>query len=129
MSDDMSKLLTVVLAGVCLAGCTGTSAQGKTETVTGKVVDLVCWARNKANTDLDHDAGRVCAIACIKWEGNPAGIVTAEGKAYQLAGALVARNNTEISKHIAHTVTITGNVYEKDGMTMLSADTLTMVSK
>ena len=34
-----------------------------------------------------------------------------------------------ISEHVAHTVTITGNVYEKDSMTMLSADTLTMVSK
>ena len=125
----MSKLLAIVLAGVCLAGCTRTSAQGKTETVTGKVVDLVCYARNKANTELDHDAGRVCAIACIKWEGNPAGIITAEGKAYQLAGAVLGKNNLKISEHIAHTVTITGNVYEKDSMTMLSADTLTMVGK
>jgi hypothetical protein len=128
----MVKQLSIVfLAGVCLAGCTATSAQGKTETitVTGKVVDLVCYARNKANIDVDHDDGRVCAIACIKWEGNPAGIVTAEGKAYQLAGALVARNNAEISKHIAHTVTITGTTYEKDGMAMLSADTLTMVKQ
>jgi len=125
----VKTLLAVVAAGACLAGCTTTSAQGKTETVTGKVVDLVCYAKNKANTELDHDDGRVCAIACIKWEGNPAGIVTADGKAYQLAGGLVARNNAEISKHIAHTVTITGNVYEKDGMTMLAADTLTMVKQ
>jgi hypothetical protein len=125
----MSKLMTVFLASVCLTGCARTSAQGKTETVTGKVVDLVCYARNKANTELDHDAGRVCAIACIKWEGNPAGIVTAEGKAYQLTGGVLGKNNLKISEHIAHTVTITGNVYEKDRMTMLSADTLTMVGK
>jgi hypothetical protein len=125
----MSKLLTVLLAGVCLAGCARTSAQGKTETVTGKVVDLVCYARNKANTEIDHDAGRVCAKACIKWEGNPAGIVTADGKAYQLTGGVLGKNNTKIAEHIAHTVTITGNVFEKDTMTMLSADTLTMVSK
>ena len=125
----MSKLMAVFVAGVCLTGCAGTSAQGKTETVTGKVVDLVCYARNKANTEMDHDAGRVCARACIKWEGNPAGIVTADGKAYQLTGAVLGKNNLKISDHIAHTVTITGNVHEKDGMTMLSADTLTMVSK
>jgi hypothetical protein len=125
----MSKLLAVFLAAVCIAGCSRTSAQGKTETVTGKVVDLVCYARNKANTEMDHDAGRVCARACIKWEGNPAGIVTADGKAYQLTGAVLGKNNLKISEHIAHMVTITGNVYEKDGMTMLSADTLTMVSK
>jgi hypothetical protein len=122
----MSKLLAVVLAGVSLVACAGTSAQGKTETVTGKVVDLVCYARNKANMDMDHDAGRVCAKACIKWEGNPAGIVTAEGKAYQLTGPVLGKNNLKISEHIAHTVTITGSVFEKDGMTMLSAETLTM---
>ena len=46
----MSKPVAVFLAAVCLVGCTRTSAQGKTETVTGKVVDLVCYARNKANT-------------------------------------------------------------------------------
>jgi hypothetical protein len=125
----MVKLLAAFLAGVCHAGCISTSAQGKTETVTGKVVDLVCYARNKANTELDHDQGRVCAKACIRWEGNPAGIVTADGKAYQLTGGVLGKNNSKIAEHIAHTVTITGNVYEKDSMTMLSADTLTMVSK
>ena len=97
--------------------------------MTGKVIDLVCHGRNPANTELDHDAGRVCAIACIKWEGNPAGILTSDGKLYQLTGGVLGKNNTKIADHIAHTVTITGNVYEKAGMTMLSADTLTMVSK
>jgi len=61
----MLKLMATLLAGASLVGCAA-SAQGKTETVTGKVVDLVCYARNKANTELDHDDGRVCAIACIK---------------------------------------------------------------
>jgi len=125
----MSKLLAVLLTGACLAGCTRASAQGKTETVTGKVVDLVCYARNTANSGLDHEEGRVCAIACIKWEGNPAGIVTADGKVYQLIGGVLGKNNAKIADHIAHTVTVTGNVYDKDGMTMLSAESLTMVSK
>jgi hypothetical protein len=125
----MAKLLTVLIAGLCLVSCTSTSAQEKTETVTGKVIDLVCYAKNKANTELDHEEGRVCAIACIKWEGNPAGIVTADGKVYQLAGGVLGKNNSKIAPHIAHTVTMTGNVYVKDGMTMLSAESLTMVSK
>jgi hypothetical protein len=125
----MSKLLSVLLAAVCFAGCTTTSAQSKTETVTGKVVDLVCYAKNNKNTELDHDDGRVCAIACIKWEGNPAGIVTTDGKVYQLIGPVLGKNNSKIADHIAHTVTITGSVYERDKMTMLQADTLTMVSK
>jgi hypothetical protein len=124
----MLKLMATLLAGVCLIGC-GAAAQGQSQTVTGKVVDLVCYARNRANTEVDHDQGRVCAIACIKWEGNPAGIVTADGKAYQLTGGVLGKNNSKIADHIAHTVTITGTVSEKDGMAMLSSDTLTMVSK
>jgi len=123
----MVKALAVCLTCGCLAACSGVSAQGKTETVTGKVVDLVCYAKNKANTELDHEEGRVCAIACVKWEGNPAGIVTADGKAYQLTGAVLGKNNSKIAAHLAHTVTITGTVFEKDKMTMLSAADLTMV--
>jgi hypothetical protein len=125
----MLRRASVLLVGVCMAGCADTSAQGKVETVTGKVVDLVCYARNNANTNLDHEDARVCAIACIKWEGNPAGILTADGKAYQLAGPVLGKNNSKIAEHIAHTVTITGTVYEKDGMTMLRADSLTMASR
>ena len=108
----MSKLFLSFIAAVSLAGCGSIAAQsasqGKTETVTGKVIDLVCHGRNPANTELDHDAGRVCAIACIKWEGNPAGILTSDGKLYQLTGGVLGKNNTKIADHIAHTVTITG---------------------
>jgi hypothetical protein len=92
------------------------------QTVTGQVVDLVCYARNKANTGLDHDDGRVCAMACVKWEGNPIGIVAADGTVYEFAGDLVANNNTKAAPLLAHTVTVTGDVTQKDGMTMLSAN-------
>lgn len=99
-----------------------TTLSAQTETVTGRVVCLVCYARNKANTGHDHDEGFACARACVKWEGNPAGLVTADGKLYQLAGGVVANNNEKISQHLAENVSITGNTYEKDGMAMLAAD-------
>ena len=73
--------------------------------------------------------GRVCAIACVKWEGNPVGIVTADGKVYQFTGGLTANNNAKIVPHLAHTVTVTGDVTEKDGMAMLSANDVTMAPK
>jgi len=82
----------------------------------------VCYSRNKANAGADHDSGRMCAHACIKWEGNPVGVVTTDGKVYQLAGGVVANNNARVLPHIAHTVSVTGDVYEKDGMTMIRAD-------
>ena len=124
----MRKLVALLVGGLFVAACSS-PVFAKTETVTGQVVDLVCYARNSANTGLDHEDARVCAIACVKWEGNPVGIVATDGKVYQLAGGIVANNNTKIAPHLAHTVTATGEVYEKDGMLMLSANDVTMVKK
>lgn len=124
-------LLMAVLATIATTACdrvtaARTTAQGNasTRTVTGQVVCLVCYGRNKANTGADHDSGRMCAHACIKWEGNPAGVVASDGKVYQLAGGVVANNNAKVLPHIAHTVSVTGDVYEKDGMTLIRADEL-----
>jgi hypothetical protein len=61
-------------------------------------------------------------MACVKWEGNPVGVVTADGKVYQLTGDITANNNTKVAPLLAKTVTVTGDVSEKDGMTMLSAN-------
>ena len=132
----MRKAVAGLVAGLFVAmtsgGCSGADANPGaqaatgTRTVTGPVVCLVCYARNNANTGSDHDSGRVCAEACVKWEGNPVGVVAADGKVYQLAGGLVAKNNAKVSPHVAHKVTVTGEVYDKDGMTMLRADDLKM---
>ena len=108
---------------LCVGG-TRAHAQGATarRTVTGQVVCLVCYARNKANIGADHDSGRMCAQACIKWEGNPVGIIAADGKVYQLTGGVVANNNARVLPHIARRASVTGEVYDKDGMTMIRAD-------
>jgi hypothetical protein len=108
-----------------------------TDTVTGKVIDLFCYdPKTGANTGMDHivagaagQEGRECAWACAKWEGQPVGLLTTDGKLYQLAGGVVADNNSKIAPHITHTVTITGDVAEKDGIMTLTASNLKMVSK
>jgi hypothetical protein len=41
---------------------------------------------------------------------------------YQLAGGVVANNNAKVLPHIARRVSVTGDVYEKDGMTMIRAE-------
>jgi hypothetical protein len=125
-----------LVAGLAIAttswGCSGADASASAQsatgarTVTGQVVCLVCYARNNKNTGVDHDSGRVCAQACVKWEGNPVGIVASDGKVYQFSGGLVANNNAKASEHLAHTVTVTGEVYQKAGMTMIRADDVQM---
>ena len=132
MRKVVAGLVGGLLVAVTTLGCsdadataTAQTASG-TRTVTGQVVCLVCYARNNANTGSDHDSGRVCAEACVKWEGNPVGIVATDGKVYQFAGGLVANNNAVASQHVAHKVTVTGEVSVKDGMTMIRADDLKM---
>jgi hypothetical protein len=133
----MRKAVAGFAGGLCVLasmtwGCgeadavSGAQTASGTRTVTGQVVCLVCYARNNANTGVDHDSGRVCAQACVKWEGNPVGLVAADGKVYQFAGGLVANNNAVASPHLAHKVSVTGEVYEKDGMTMIRADDVKM---
>jgi hypothetical protein len=117
------SLLAVLLPGCSRAGATASEQQaGGTRTVTGTVVCLVCYARNNANTGHDHDSGRVCAKACVKWEGNPVGLVAADGKVYQFTGGLVANNNAVAAEFVAQTVSVTGEVFEKDGMTMIRSN-------
>jgi hypothetical protein len=117
---NITTAATLSLVFPLAAALAQTPAQ--TRTITGQVVCLVCYARNHANTGADHDDGRMCAQACIKWEGNPAGVLTAEGKVYQLAGGVVANNNARVLPHIARRVSVTGEIYEKDGMTMIRAE-------
>jgi hypothetical protein len=124
----MVKGVGAVVIGAFILGSVA-PMRAATETVTGKVIDLVCYTRNKANTGDDHDRARACALACVKWEGQPVGLLTADGRVYQVTGGLAAHNNAGIVQHLAHTVTVTGDVSQKDGMTMIAANDLKMVSK
>ena len=137
----MQKFVVLLLSGLSVvagaaAGCaTGETPKGAEtvagqKTVTGQVIDLYCYdVKNKTNTGRDHRQGRECAWACVKWEGQPVGLLAADGTVYQLAGDLVADNNAKIAPHVTHTVTITGDVTEKDGMQMLTASDVKMVSE
>jgi hypothetical protein len=90
-----------------------------TRTLTGEVVSISCYLHDKANVGR---RGYVCALATVKWEGNPAGLLTADGKLYQIAGGLAAAGNAKLVPFLSRRVTITGSVFERSGMTMLEAD-------
>jgi hypothetical protein len=88
------------------------------ETITGEVISLSCYTQDK--TEIGRK-GFTCALATIKWEGNPAGILTADGKVYQVAGGLAANNNEKLWALIGHTVTVTGDVTQRPGLLPLIA--------
>ena len=94
------------------------------KTVTGKLVDLSCYGQNKENTENVHKGkGYNCGKACAR-EGFPVGLLTSDGKVYQITGELAAHANAKLVPHIAETVTISGDVMDKGGITMITASDL-----
>jgi hypothetical protein len=122
MRKQAALLVVAVIVGAC-----GTSAAAKTETVTGQVIDLACYMLDKGNTPNTHRGrGYACAQACAK-EGFQVGLLTGDGKVYQISGGLAAKKNAKLVPHMGHTVSITGEVSEKDGMALIASDDLQMV--
>ena len=117
----MQKAGKVVLALTCLFG-PAVPVLAQPQTVTGEIVSYSCYLQNHKNVG---QAGHVCAIGDVKWEGNPPGILTSEGKLYELAGPVLAGNNAQLIAHLGQTVTITGEVSVKEGTTFLNASDLT----
>ena len=101
--------------------------QPETITITGTVIDLYCYAQNQEHTGMDHGGARECAWACLKYTGMPPGILTSEGRSYQIVGGLVANNNAKIAPLVNQRVTITGKLGALDGMPTISANDLTVV--
>ena len=114
----MRNCIASLMVGLCI-GAFAAPAFAKTETVTGEVISLSCYFEYKGNVGK---AGLLCALATVKYEGNPPGILTADGTVYQLAGGLVANNNAKAVPLLTHTVTVTGDVSEKGGTKILAAD-------
>jgi hypothetical protein len=107
-------------------------ALAKTETVKGQIVDVGCYKMDKSNTGVDHKMPKGdtkdCALGCAK-AGQPMAVLTSDGKVYEIAGGLAADKNAKIVPHVGHTVEITGDVMDHGGKMMISADSLTMISK
>jgi hypothetical protein len=127
--------LTLGLCGMAIMASV-VSIAGKDETITGTVVDLSCYAMNQADRGMHHlaqggakppNVGFECAYSCVRWQGMPAGLLTDDGKVYQIEGGLRANSNAKIAPHLTHRVTITGNVTEVDRVLLIEADDVKMV--
>jgi hypothetical protein len=100
------------LTASALRGAEG-DAGGKTETIKGEVVDLMCY--------LDHGARgekhKGCAAKCIK-SGGPVGLLTADNQLYLVIGEHKPMND-QLADKAAETVTLKGKVVERNGMKMI----------
>jgi len=109
------------------------SASAFAADVTGVLVDLACYTKDKANTTNAHKGmGDTCAQACAK-KGGTVALVTEKGDVYEVMtmGGLAGENNAKLVPHMSHTVTLTGDVMDsKDKKTkMIHATALKMISQ
>jgi len=86
------------------------AAAGKT--VTGEVVDMMCYVDHNAAGDKHAS----CAAKCIRG-GGPVGI-TSEGKTYLVVGDHKPMND-QLAEYAGKTITLKGKVAERDGISMI----------
>ena len=106
--------LAAMLAQPALVLAADAKPMGQTQTITGEVVDLMCY--------LDHGAKgekhKGCAEHCIK-SGGPVGLLTADNQLYLVIGEHKPMND-ELASKAAEKITLRGKVVERNGMKMIA---------
>lgn len=124
----MRKLAAALLGAVFVVALAA-PAFAKTETIKGRLVDLFCYNKDKANTANAHKGeDATCAEDCAK-EGQPVGLLTDDGRVYQVTGALAAKKNAQLVPHMSHIMELTGDTSEKGGTRRIAATRLRMIGK
>jgi hypothetical protein len=82
-------------------------------TITGEVVDLVCYTDSGASGTAHADCAKVCMNA-----GLPVGLKAKDGKTYVLVGDHKPMN-AELVQYAAKTVTMKGKLVSRDGINLL----------
>lgn len=109
----------------------GFGASAYAADVSGVLVDLGCYTKDKANTTNAHAGmGETCAQACAA-KGNTVALVTAKGEVYEVMamGGLAGEKNAKLVPHMSHTVTLTGDITETKSKKTIQATALKMISK
>lgn len=112
-----------MLSMICVAAfalAIAVPASASDVTVKGEVVDIAC-AMSKGDGGKG-DAHAACALSCAK-RGQPVGVLT-DDAIYELTGDFAANNNAKLLDFVAKSVTVTGEVTEKDGKKLLNVKTI-----
>jgi type 1 fimbria pilin len=91
----------------------GQAQESKEVTVTGEVIDVVCYIDHGATGAKHAD----CAQTCIKM-GLPVGIKGDDGRTYLLVGEHKPINS-ELASLAAKTITVKGKLVSRDGFNMI----------
>jgi hypothetical protein len=91
----------------------GKSDAAGEKTVTGEIVDMMCYVDHSA---MGEGHGQSCGSKCIK-NGGPVGIVE-NGKAYLVVGEHKPMND-ELADSCGKTITLKGKLAERGGIAMI----------
>jgi hypothetical protein len=106
-----SMAIAAVLCAILTLATCGFAAEEKS--LTGEVVDLMCYVENGAK----GDGHKGCAEKCIKG-GGPVGLLSGD-QVYLVVGDHKTLND-ELAPHASKTVTLKGKVSERSGMKMIT---------
>ena len=86
-------------------------------TITGQLIDIGSYAEGRPVTEYTGVHARALSL-----EGFEIGVLTSEGKVYHITGDYHAQNNAKLFPYmLAKSVTVTGDVSEKDGQMFIAA--------
>jgi len=117
-----SKLVTMSVLGLLIAGASGSNAQPKGEhaTIKGEVVDLWCYLEGGDRGPAKKD----CATACAK-AGNPVGVLDANGSLYVAAGLKDHQPAQSILLNkMSDQVIVSGTLVKHGGVQMIYIDSV-----
>lgn len=117
----MKPFLSAIAALGVLAGQSLAAAPMPAKaTITGEVVDVSCYIKMGAK----GDGHKSCAEACAK-AGVPMGILDAKGNLYvALSDKDAESGNTKLLGHEAEKVKVTGKVFTKGGVRVVSVESV-----
>lgn len=118
--QHLRKAIALSAFSFCLFAVKAQAQKTETKTITGEVLDMVCYMAN----DAQGDKHKQCATGCIKG-GAPMGLLTSDGKVY-----LLVENHSKkeaydkLKAHAGEKVTVTGTAAVKGGLPGLIVDDL-----
>jgi hypothetical protein len=87
------------------------------KTVSGQLIDVGSYAEGRPASEYSGVHARALSL-----EGFDIGVLTSDGKVYHITGAYHAQNNAKLFPlMLTKSVTVTGEVTEKDGQMMIDA--------
>jgi len=112
----MLKFAAALMTGLFADAAVAQGARA-TETITGQLIDRGGYVVGRPSSEYTGVHARACAL-----EGFEVGLLTSDGRVYQVKGELTTDNNAKLLQYmLVQKVTITGEVSEKDGQLIIAA--------